>query len=146
LPASKSASVSRPLQAGCRRKAVTLPNGIPLVLYAAEQMRDMLAKSSGGKSPFKPSEREIRLTFIDVKLAPDPITGTVQIAFSPRSLMNALFLQIGQVLSGDATIKRCRHCGTVFTAGPGTPRRLDAEFCTDQHRIDFNSRKRSRRK
>lgn len=37
----------------------------------------------------------------------------------------------------------CLHCGSYFQAGPGTDRRLDAKFCSDQHRKDFNSLKRT---
>lgn len=35
--------------------------------------------------------------------------------------------------------KQCRHCNEWFEAGPGTGRRVDAEFCSDEHRIRFHS-------
>jgi hypothetical protein len=38
---------------------------------------------------------------------------------------------------------QCVHCGTMFIAGAGTGRRLNAVFCCDEHRVRHNSLKRS---
>jgi len=38
------------------------------------------------------------------------------------------------------------NVAAFFEAGRGTGRRLDAKFCSDEHRIAFNSLKRSREK
>ena len=37
----------------------------------------------------------------------------------------------------------CLNCETVFNVGPGSGRRSDAVFCCDEHRIRYNSKKRS---
>jgi hypothetical protein len=66
--------------------------------------------------------------------------------FRPNTLLDALWLQLGQALTGSAQIRQCEHCGDWFEAGRGTGRRLDAKFCSDEHRITFNSLKRSREK
>ena len=39
---------------------------------------------------------------------------------------------------------KCRYCETVFLVGPGTGRRMDALFCCDEHRVRYNSLKRSK--
>jgi len=67
-----------------------------------------------------------------------------RLEFRPSTLIDALWLQLGQELSGGTIIQRCIHCHRPFRAGPGTSRRADAIFCCDEHRIEFNSLKRSR--
>jgi hypothetical protein len=67
----------------------------------------------------------------------------VRLEFRPSTLIDALWLQLGQELSGGSKILRCIHCQQFFRAGPGTARRADATFCSDEHRIEFNSLKRS---
>jgi hypothetical protein len=40
----------------------------------------------------------------------------------------------------------CLKCGETFLSGAGTGRRLDAKFCSDAHRIAYNSFKRTEQK
>jgi len=68
----------------------------------------------------------------------------IRLEFRPSTLIDALWLQLGQELSGGTKILRCIHCHQMFRAGPGTGRRADATFCCDEHRIRFNSLERSR--
>ena len=68
----------------------------------------------------------------------------VRLEFRPSRLIDALWFQLGQELSGGGVILRCIHCHKPFRAGPGYSRRADATFCLDEHRIEFNSFKRSR--
>ena len=68
----------------------------------------------------------------------------IHLEFRPSTLIDALWLQLGQELSGGTEILRCIHCHQMFRAGPGTGRRADATFCCDEHRIRFNSLARSR--
>jgi hypothetical protein len=88
----------------------------------------------------------IRLSRIDTVLTVDPITRAPRIRLTTESLLAALWLQLGQALSEGAVVQQCRHCGTLFEAGPGTRRRVDAKFCSEEHRIAFNSLKRSKGK
>lgn len=39
--------------------------------------------------------------------------------------------------------RTCPYCGTVFPVGPGTGHKADAIFCSPDHRVAFNSLKRS---
>ena len=72
-------------------------------------------------------------------------SGTLTVRIAPESLLSALWLQLAGTLAGGKTeIKYCRHCGQLFEAGIGTRRRLDAEFCSDQHRVQYNNARRSK--
>ena len=62
----------------------------------------------------------------------------------PRTLLGALWLQLAHTLAGGIQIRPCVLCGEWFDAGPGTARRLDAKFCSDDHRVLYNSLKRSK--
>jgi hypothetical protein len=71
-------------------------------------------------------------------------TKTPRWSIRPQTLLDALWLQFGQEVTRGAQIRACQHCSAWFEAGAGTGRRVDAKFCSDEHRITFNSRRRSR--
>jgi hypothetical protein len=77
-----------------------------------------------------------------VDLVSDTAKG-VRFRIRTDALIGALWYQLGQKLSGAANLRECRHCGEWFEAGFGTGRRADAQFCCDDHRIRFNSLKRT---
>jgi hypothetical protein len=81
---------------------------------------------------------------LEVALEVDAADQSLKLRLAPPSLLDALWLQAVQELSNGATVRQCRYCGQWFEAGAGTGRRLDAKFCSDQHRIAFNSLKRSK--
>jgi len=119
------------------------------VLFAfshAEAMNDILScplKERGAY--FAPAgDKGLAWSRIDVALAFNPETRKPQFRLTPPTLVNALWLELGQAISSDASIRNCLHCGAWFEAGPGTGRREDAKFCSDAHRIAFNSRKRGK--
>lgn len=89
----------------------------------------------------------IQLTAMDAALVWDKRAKTPRLRFSPRRLLDALWMQLAYGLSGGIRARECRQCGDIFTAGPGSnpPRRGDAEFCSPEHQIIFNSRKRKPR-
>jgi hypothetical protein len=77
--------------------------------------------------------------------------GKMRLKISPACLLDAIWLQLVQEQSaGAANLRECDYCHKLFMAGVGTDRRADAKFCSDKHRIEFNSlerrRKQSRRK
>jgi hypothetical protein len=76
----------------------------------------------------------------------DPVTSTPLWRVRPSTLLDGLWLQFGQAVTRGSRIQTCAHCGAWFEAGRGTGRRLDSKFCSDEHRIAFNSLKRSREK
>jgi hypothetical protein len=81
---------------------------------------------------------------LDVALWVNPATGKPQYRFRPPALVNALWFEVAQIMTSDAQLRECAHCGRWFEVGPGTGRRADAKFCHDEHRIAFNSLKRSK--
>jgi hypothetical protein len=78
-----------------------------------------------------------------VSMGADPEKG-VRLMITTDTLIGGLLWQLGQKLSGSSNFRECRQCGRWFEAGPGTARRVDAEFCSDDHRVRFNSLKRSK--
>jgi hypothetical protein len=83
---------------------------------------------------------------LGASLAPDPMTGALQLKLLPPTLLDAIWLQLGQALTSNADLKQCGHCLTWFEAGVGTGRRADAKFCSDKCRIDHKSLERTRKK
>jgi hypothetical protein len=63
-----------------------------------------------------------------------------------NSLMDGLWLQLAQKVSGEAKFRTCElpSCRQIFEVGSNSSRRADARFCSDAHRIEFNSRKRTK--
>src|SRR5205085_8328910 len=81
-----------------------------------------------------------------VALSVNRETRKPQTAYKAASLREALWLQFGQELSSGHTLRECIYCGALFEVGPGTTRRADAKFCSDEHRIAYNSQRRSNRR
>jgi hypothetical protein len=69
--------------------------------------------------------------------------GRMRLKVRPACLLDALWLQLAQAKSV-TNFRECLHCHGPFIAGGGADRRADAKFCSDECRIEFNSRKRSR--
>jgi hypothetical protein len=69
------------------------------------------------------------------------------IKYGPATLLDALWLQLAQSLSKGAKMRVCRlkSCHKPFPVGGKSGKRLVAQFCCDEHRIEFNSLKRSRK-
>jgi hypothetical protein len=113
----------------------------------AESMRDLLSCPAEERGSYLSRFGEAGTSWsrLDVALAFNPVTGKPQFRFKPPALCNALWLEFGYALASDASLRNCLHCGGWFEAGPGTGRREDAKFCSDAHRIAFNSRKRTKR-
>ena len=76
-------------------------------------------------------------------LAMDRVTQQATLSFIVPDLIGALWLQLFQTIAGGRQIQSCMECGDFFEVGAGSPRRLDAKFCSDNHRVKYNSRKRS---
>jgi len=85
-----------------------------------------------------------RIGRLDLVLARHPASGNLRLKLVPATLLAGLWLQLAQRISGARPFRECPYCKTWFETGPGTGRRLDAIFCTDDHRVLFNSRKRAK--
>jgi hypothetical protein len=61
-----------------------------------------------------------------------------RIQFVPDDLIDALRLQLAVVVSsGGEDLAICRYCGIPFAKGPGTKKRVDAEYCSEAHKKLF---------
>lgn len=69
----------------------------------------------------------------------------VQLRITTDVLIGGLWWQLAQKLSGNANIRTCRHCSTLFETGPGTGRHIDANFCSDEHKVKYFSLARTKR-
>jgi hypothetical protein len=107
---------------------------VPKLLHQAKMMR----------ASFKDRARKLRiaipLTNVKAMLGAD-----YSIKYYPATLLDALWLQFAQTLSERAEMHECRHCHKPFPVGGKSGKRIVAEFCSDEHRIEFNSLKRSRK-
>jgi hypothetical protein len=117
--------------------ALTKKDEIPQLLDTAKEMKEWLRRK---KLPPR--------TIADLKASAstDKAKGSITIKVRPARLLDALWLQLGDALSGGTQFRRCGHCGDLFAVGGKSGRRLVARFCSDKHRIEYNSLARTRRK
>jgi hypothetical protein len=87
----------------------------------------------------------IRLSGVDVQLIFDAQTQALRTLQVAHDLATALWLRLLIMLMGNASLRRCEHCGELFGAGPGTGRDAKARFCSDEHRVRYNSLRRTPR-
>jgi hypothetical protein len=106
-----------------------------MVLDEANRMRDVLN--------FSRLPEAWTFGTIKINLLTNPATGKLRLGLAPRSLRDALWLQLAEAQYAGSTVRECLHCGIPFKAGPGAGRRRDAKFCSEEHQIAFNSLKRS---
>jgi len=104
-------------------------------------MRAAMPKIKGRR--IKPKDRRLAFTTVGISLVPEPTTNRLRLHLAPHTLLEGLWLQAARYVSGDHPMRSCMHCGELFSVGAGTTRRLDAQFCTEEHKIRFHSLKRS---
>jgi hypothetical protein len=109
------------------------------ISYLLDRARQM--KKAMQKSP--KSVPSIRMSNLKAWLAKDPTSGALAVRYSPSTLLDTLWIQLGYAMSDGAEMRKCRHCGEWFVTGQGMGRRRIAEFCSDEHRKRFNSLARS---
>lgn len=87
-----------------------------------------------------------RMARLDAALVLDSKGRQPRLRIDVPNLLIGLWLQLVQDLAGGLGVKACDYCGTPFNVGPGSRpiRRADARFCCDEHRIKFNSLRRSK--
>jgi hypothetical protein len=69
--------------------------------------------------------------------------GALRPVLKPTSLISGLFWQLINSKRAGAQYRTCQYCAVIFQVGVGSGRRADAKFCSDEHKKEFNSRKRS---
>jgi hypothetical protein len=68
----------------------------------------------------------------------------IRLIVAPDNLLGFLTLELARIVLNVSSGSFCLKCGEFFLKGVGTDRRGDAQFCSDEHRIEYNSLKRSR--
>jgi hypothetical protein len=117
------------------------------VLAHADAMRDLFVFLSGDRARRAKLIADLQMSpfaELEVSLELDAASEDLKLRLCPTSLLDAIWLQAAQEVSSGAAVRQCRHCGDWFETGPRTSRRADAKFCSDEHRIAFNSLKRSK--
>jgi hypothetical protein len=119
-----------------------------VILDHASAFRSFLSYGEGQerKLASQASPTGMPIGRLDLVLAQDVVSGDLQLQLRPPNLLAGLWLQLAQKIIGARPFRECRYCTTWFEVGPGTGRRLDAIFCTNDHRVLFNSRKRGKGK
>jgi hypothetical protein len=117
--------------------SLTNKNEVEKLIDAAKEMQAWLSRK---RSPPLWSIADLKASLVK-----DRTSGAPVVKFSPTSLLDALWLQLAQALSGGEKVRQCERCNNWFPVGGKSGRRLVARFCSDQCRIDFNSLKRTRK-
>lgn len=110
---------------------------VPTLLDSARAMATQLDKFGRQSEPFVLPSMNLKLFVTNRK-------NGARLVFSPATLLDALWLQWALELSGGGKLMQCLYCANLFRAGPGFGRRSDSLFCCDDHRVEFNSFKRSK--
>jgi len=114
---------------------------LELGLEYAGWFRDVLREKQK-PSRVARSFEAFRLEKYQVEIVPDVKRG-IRFKFFPENLLDYLMLRLAHAVLAPPAYSSCQWCGEFFAKGVGTRRRGDAQFCSDQHRIDHNSQKRS---
>jgi hypothetical protein len=72
----------------------------------------------------------------------NPTRDELRLRVRPACLLDAIWLQYAQA---NTRSRECPQCHEQFLVGAAAGRRADAEYCSEQCRVKFNSLKRSRR-
>ena len=114
----------------------------PKALMSFWTSREKAAWRARGLTPPEDDIRKLDRFIATVHIVADPKKG-VRLRIDTEALIAALWWQLALRLTGDAIIRECRHCGTLFEAGHGTGLRADATFCSSEHSVRFHSLKRT---
>jgi hypothetical protein len=118
---------------------------VSLALSNADHIRQILELWAGPSMRSKPASGQLGAPVsLLADIAWDAETKALKWELRPVTLLDAIWLQLGQALARGAEIRQCRHCGDWFEAGGGLGRRADAKFCSEAHKIAYHSLNRSR--
>jgi len=123
---------------------------VPLLLKTASTMRDFLSTSERiGRKRLSEVPAGlftgVDLSRLTAQLKLDIESGELQFSLRPRSLLDAMWVQLGQALARAGVFRTCRFCGQIFEAGGRGERDRRAIFCSEDHKKQFHSLERSRK-
>jgi hypothetical protein len=117
------------------------------VLRNADRMRYLLKIRSvqrKKRGQAKTLALEFPFTPLHVGVDWERTTFALRWVFRPLTLLDGLWVQFGQAITGGAFLQTCGLCRDWFPVGYPSDRRLDSKFCCDEHRVQYNSLKRSK--
>lgn len=117
-------------------------------IAAAKMMATIILDQDSGRRHLQNVTRGkgIKISKLDAVLRHSESENRLVLVLTPPSLLEGLWLQLAMAVTAGATFRTCRHCGGAFPVGAGTGRRLDAAYCSDEHRVMFHNSARARRK
>lgn len=124
------------------RGSSDLPEGDELSdwLDYASWLRDLRSKS---RSAVAKALKRWPDEFFKTVIRPSSSSG-LRLVMMPDDLLGLLRIRFAQSLFRGEEFVACSHCGELFQRGPGSSRRADAMFCSEQHKIKHHSLARSR--
>jgi len=117
------------------------------VLWDADRMRYLLKiRSVQRKNRGQAETLALAFPFTPLYAGVDweRTTFALRWVLRPLTLLDGLWLQFGQAITRGAGLQTCRLCREWFEVGYPSDRRLDSKFCCDEHRVQYNSLKRSK--
>src|SRR5262249_10342071 len=84
-----------------------------------------------------------KLTSLDVELISGLPGEHPQLHLRPRTVLDAMLLQIAQKAASGASLLFCQQCGKQFEAGVAGQKRIVAKFCSPACRKRFNYERRA---
>jgi hypothetical protein len=85
-----------------------------------------------------------KITSLDVLLSSGVPGARPAMVLQPRTLMDAMMLQLAQSAASGNEILACQQCGEWFEVGADTKRTV-AKFCSDRCRFRFNYERRKQK-
>lgn len=92
----------------------------------------------GDLTPFARVFNTYDLGQVTIKFGATRFGERPRLRLEPASLLDAMWIQFGQMADGEAQLKLCDWCPTWFAIGTGTGRRSTARFCSDTCRKASN--------
>ena len=107
-------------------------------LLAAAVAKWDKCRESGDLSPLAQVFNRYNLGKVTIKFGAARFGERPRLRLEPASLLDGMWIQLGQMADGDVKLQRCDWCPTWFAVGPGTGRRSTAKFCSDTCRKASN--------
>lgn len=112
---------------------------VSMVIEWATEMESQLRKFRSDRS----NANLIPVTNLKLLLRSDQ--HGAHLTITPSTIIDAMWLQFGQEVTGGGKILRCMYCSNIFRVGPKHGRKTSL-YCCDEHREESNSEKRGRDK
>jgi hypothetical protein len=87
----------------------------------------------------------VELTSVAAIIVPGSSGKRPKLSLEPKTLLDAMYLQLGLFLSTDGSLQSCKQCGKWFERGTTKARRSIAVFCSEKCKNRFHYVERTKR-